>query len=383
MQRAFVVRFKGLPATTLLASLVSLLLATSCASPAVSTSALAQVNVASATFYHNGFGPGPVAFTNSDGSLLEERSHEPFGVPIIARIRVGTGYVTGLPDQVARDQNVLGKRTDASTGWSDHGARWMAPECAHWLSPDPPVAAPDDAFMEVPWTLHPYQYVHQNPIAYWDPTGNDGLPVAVPAKPVWSPPIRTPAPYSGAAAGARSGGSLARAARITPVGAAATILLSPSPLADGTCNAPGTCGAPGDDDHNERRRRPVYSMSVRLTFQGELRQYLEVYDRVPISAVRVFDAVQEMVRNHVNPNDYRTSAPAVEEVRKAIVSLSNLGRLGVLPLQQVVVSEPFVARPLAPPRLKNLPATFRIVVKNHKGMTNLADGDQLNAPPPL
>jgi hypothetical protein len=49
----------------------------------------------------------------------------------------------------------------------------MTPETAQWLTPDPPVKAPDPKFMAEPWALHPYQYVQQNPILYWDPDGND------------------------------------------------------------------------------------------------------------------------------------------------------------------------------------------------------------------
>jgi hypothetical protein len=33
------------------------------------------------------------------------------------------------------------------------------------------VAGPDAGFMDAPWALHPYQYVHQTPIVYWDPDG--------------------------------------------------------------------------------------------------------------------------------------------------------------------------------------------------------------------
>lgn len=67
--------------------------------------------------------------------------------------------------------NALNKLTDPATGWSDHGARWMVPETGRWLTPDPPVKAPDPKLMVQPWALHPYQYVQQNPVAYWDPDG--------------------------------------------------------------------------------------------------------------------------------------------------------------------------------------------------------------------
>jgi RHS repeat-associated protein len=125
------------------------------------------------TFMHAGVGAGPVLFTDGSGNVVEERRFEPFGAPIDSRRQVGTGYVVGDPDFVARDLNELNKRTDAATGWSYHGARWLAPETARWLTPDPPVKAPDPKFMEQPWALNPYQYVDQNPISYWDPDGRD------------------------------------------------------------------------------------------------------------------------------------------------------------------------------------------------------------------
>jgi RHS repeat-associated protein len=112
------------------------------------------------TFMHAGFNMGPALFTNDVGNLIEERRYEPFGEPIDAS---GVG---------ARDLNALNKRTDTATGWSDHGARWLVNETARWLTPDPPVRGPGPSSMQNPWRLHPYQYVDQNPVAYWDPDGN-------------------------------------------------------------------------------------------------------------------------------------------------------------------------------------------------------------------
>jgi RHS repeat-associated protein len=152
------------------AALTGVVLSASCASTSVGTS---QQSIASTqtTFLHSGYGAGPVVFSDASGHLLEERRYEPFGQPIDAHIHTASGDVTGAPDLVARDLNPLGKRSDAATGWSDHGARWMAPETGRWLSPDPPVTGPDAKFMAAPQALHPYQYVNQNPIAYWDPDG--------------------------------------------------------------------------------------------------------------------------------------------------------------------------------------------------------------------
>lgn len=122
-------------------------------------------------FMHTGIAAGPVVYTDAAGALLEERRYEPFGEEIDARIQSGSGYIVGSPDTAVRDRNELNKRTENATGWSDHGARWMAPETGRWLTPDPPVQAPKVEFMYAPWDLHPYQYVSQNPVAYWDPDG--------------------------------------------------------------------------------------------------------------------------------------------------------------------------------------------------------------------
>jgi RHS repeat-associated protein len=145
----------------------------SCSSPSLRAGAQTLAEQASVTFLQAGFGVGPVVFTDPAGKVLEERRTEPFGESIDARTLTAAGYVVGDPDLLARDLNSLNKRTEVATGWSDHGARWMAPETARWLTPDPPVTGPDSAFMDEPWALHPYQYVHQNPMMYWDPDGRD------------------------------------------------------------------------------------------------------------------------------------------------------------------------------------------------------------------
>jgi RHS repeat-associated protein len=137
-----------------------------------STSALAARVTSQTLFYHQGIAAGPTVITRGDGSVFEERRYEPFGAAIDAyRETAGTGSV-GTVDYGRDPHNVLDKPTDAATGWSYHGARWMAPETARWLTPDPPVKAPDARFLMAPWGLHPYQYVKQNPVLFYDPTGN-------------------------------------------------------------------------------------------------------------------------------------------------------------------------------------------------------------------
>ncbi len=125
-------------------------------------------------FLHTGIGAGPAVFTDSAGRLLEERRYEPFGEEIDASIRQTAGnHVVGAPDLGARDLNSLNKRTDVTSGWSYHGARWMAPETARWLTVDPPTRTPGGDQLKSPWGLHPYQYVDQNPVRFWDPDGHN------------------------------------------------------------------------------------------------------------------------------------------------------------------------------------------------------------------
>ena len=112
------------------------------------------------TYLHNGVAPGPVLVTDEDGNVISERRYLPFGDILEER--------TTPPDQTAAAAdplNALNKETDPTTGWSYHGARWMAPSHTRWLSPDPPTAAPSEAYAASPWDLHPYQYARQNPDA--------------------------------------------------------------------------------------------------------------------------------------------------------------------------------------------------------------------------
>jgi RHS repeat-associated protein len=125
------------------------------------------------TYLHQGVSAGPTIFTGPAGELVEERRYEPFGEDLDAYRRVSGRYVVANADFASIDANVLNKRTDATTGWSYHGARWMGPQTARWLTPDPPTKAPDPKYMAEPWSLHPYQYVDQNPVTFWDPDGCD------------------------------------------------------------------------------------------------------------------------------------------------------------------------------------------------------------------
>lgn len=126
-------------------------------------------------YFHSGVSAGPCMITRQDGTIFAERRYEPFGTEIdeLAEPPGGGTPTTGPIDYSREQYNALNKPSDPDTNWSYHGARWMAPQTARWLTPDPPVKAPDPKFMTQPWTLHPYQYVEQNPVIYWDPDGRD------------------------------------------------------------------------------------------------------------------------------------------------------------------------------------------------------------------
>jgi RHS repeat-associated protein len=123
------------------------------------------------TYFHTGFGPGPVLLTSEAAVVVDERRAEPFGQAIDS-YQEGVGVRDAI-DYTREPTNSLNKPTDPRTQWSYHGARWMAPQTGRWLTPDPPVKGPDAGFMSAPWKLHPYQYVDQNPVVYWDPDGRE------------------------------------------------------------------------------------------------------------------------------------------------------------------------------------------------------------------
>jgi RHS repeat-associated protein len=146
------------------------LLASGCAHSERTTQALSE-QPSHRVYFHQGVAAGPTVLSGVSGQVLEDRRFEPFGQQIEAWAPNRSKPFSGV-DISRSAYNSLNKETDPNTGWSYHGARWMAPQTARWLTPDPPVKAPDAKFMAQPWGLHPYQYGNQSPTLYWDPDGN-------------------------------------------------------------------------------------------------------------------------------------------------------------------------------------------------------------------
>ena len=133
--------------------------------------------LAEKVYFHTSLGAGPSLITRQDGTILEERRFEPFGVPINAfrSGRAGTAAV----DLVTDPQSIVGKQADATNTFTDHGARWLSSQSARWLTPDPATRVPDKKFLNAPWDLHPYTYAKGNPTALWDPDGRCAAPVGL------------------------------------------------------------------------------------------------------------------------------------------------------------------------------------------------------------
>ena len=183
-------RRAGMAATLALLTVTSACLGTA---PRVSRSALTTMGT---VYYHQTYAAGPDLSTDGAGQLLEERRTEPFGAAIDAYRDGAVQTVDYRRDAV----NALNKLTDPDTGWSDHGARWLAPETAQWQTPDPPATAPDPKYMLQPWGLNPYQYVMQNPVVFWDPDGRDNKTIQTadpngwPSASDWLPPAPPSSP---------------------------------------------------------------------------------------------------------------------------------------------------------------------------------------------
>lgn len=125
--------------------------------------------LAEKVYFHRSLAAGPSLITRQDGTILEERRFEPFGVPIDAYRSGRTG--SAPVDLVTDPQSIVGKQADATNGFTDHGARWLSPQSARWLAPDPDLKFSIRRYLSAPWSTNPYQYVRNNPMRAWDRDG--------------------------------------------------------------------------------------------------------------------------------------------------------------------------------------------------------------------
>jgi RHS repeat-associated protein len=197
------------PATATLTGLAFLLAIAGCGGIQSTRRALEVTD--KRVYFHQGLGAGPALLSNASGAITDERRFEPFGQPIDA-------------DLTKAPLNGLNKETDLDTGWSYHGARWMAPQTARWLTPDPPVKAPDPGLLSDLAALHPYQYASAAPTFYWDPDGRRGAQIR-PRLQVWTPPQLVPEPLHNP----RQGIENARRTKKPGAGADSSVLPAPRP----------------------------------------------------------------------------------------------------------------------------------------------------------
>ena len=110
-------------------------------------------------YQHSGLAPGASVITDTHGQMAQTRLFEPFGAAISGDFSLNRRSAANMP-------------RDSLTGWSDHGARWQAPQFAGWLSVDRPSLAPSADAIAAFWDRHPYQVNRQNPNLFHDPDGN-------------------------------------------------------------------------------------------------------------------------------------------------------------------------------------------------------------------
>jgi len=120
--------------------------------------------VAEVQYLHQGFGPGTTLVTAADGSTLEERFFEPFGASLLASA-----------DYTLESHGWNAKPMDPWHEWSDHGARWHATPLGRWTAADPPLRGPE-GLMKHGLDASTYGFVAGNPVAFWDPDGNQPFP---------------------------------------------------------------------------------------------------------------------------------------------------------------------------------------------------------------
>ncbi len=111
-----------------------------------------------ATFFHTTFGAGPGLFTDAAGNVSRDRVTDPFGQVL---------GVDAYTEYTAEPWGSGNRPFDAFTGWADHGARWMSPQIARWLSPDEALFDPTQGGL----AQNPYVAFQHSPLVFWDPDG--------------------------------------------------------------------------------------------------------------------------------------------------------------------------------------------------------------------
>jgi RHS repeat-associated protein len=154
---------------TIAGTLASLVFTAGCGGGAITSHVESALTGTQALYFHKTYTAGPDITTDAAGQVHDERRTEPFG----AAIDTFQGGAVHRVDYHDNPLNALNKLTDPDTGWSYHGARWLTPDTAQWNAADPVAVAPEPSLMQSPWSLNPYQYVMQNPVAFWDPDGRD------------------------------------------------------------------------------------------------------------------------------------------------------------------------------------------------------------------
>src|SRR5262249_7314103 len=86
---------------------------------------------------------------DDQGAFIDREEYTPYGE-------------TSFGSYARKRFRFTGKERDEESGLNYHGARYYAPWLERWISCDP--AGPVDG-------LNLYQYVHANPLVYFDPTG--------------------------------------------------------------------------------------------------------------------------------------------------------------------------------------------------------------------
>jgi len=140
------------------------------AGPANSTAALAPPGAS--LFYHPDHLGSTDIRTGALGALAGETLYYPFGSR-----RHGTDADSSLTSSA---YGFGGKQHDAESGLQYFEARFLAGELGRFLSTDALYAADPAAALSTPQRLHPYSYVHNNPLVFVDPSGLQDAPVYSP-----------------------------------------------------------------------------------------------------------------------------------------------------------------------------------------------------------